>query len=89
MAINPKSNGQPQKGRPWGRGPWKEETGVQVGSPAGRAAGYRQLRGKVSAQAHWWPEALPSSRGLAWRLWEEVIRPPRLPFTRWLLSGGV
>lgn len=45
--------------------------------------------GKGSAQALWGPEALPSSRRLAWRLWEEVIRPPRLPFTRWLLSGGV
>lgn len=32
------------------------------------------------------PPFLPDA-GLS--LWEEVIRPLRLPFTRWLLSGGV
>lgn len=32
------------------------------------------------------PPFLPAA-GLS--LWEEVIRPLRLPFTRWLLSGGV
>lgn len=45
--------------------------------------------GKGSALAHPRPEALPSSRPLAWRLWKEVIRSLRLPFTRWPLSGGV